>query len=85
MAPVAALPVDEGRVLCDAVVPDHDGSLLPLDAGLEVSAEGDVVVQELEDSLGLLVLQADDVPGDCAGGSASARFIMESKDAFGAL
>lgn len=65
MPPVAALPVDEGRVLRDAVVPDHHGALLPLDAGLEVGAPRQVLVEELEEGVRLFVLQADDGPGDC--------------------
>jgi len=65
MPALAVLPVDESRVLGDAVVPDDDSALLPLDADLEVGAVGEVVVQELEDGVRLLLLEADDVTGDC--------------------
>lgn len=64
VAALAVLPVNKRRVLGDAVVPDHDGALLPLDAHLEVGAVGEVVVQELEERFGLLLLEADDVAGD---------------------
>lgn|SRR5690242_3539262 len=64
--PLAVLPVDDGAVLRHAVVPDDDGALLPLDAGLEVGAVRQVVVQELEQGVRLLALEADDFAGDCA-------------------
>lgn len=64
MPPLAALPVDQGAVLRDSVVPDDDGARLPLDAGLEVSAVGKVVVEELEQGVGLFLLEADDLTGD---------------------
>lgn len=64
MPPLAVLPVNQRRVLRDAVVPDHDGAGLPLDARLEVGAVREVVVQELEEGVRLLLLEADDVAGD---------------------
>lgn len=65
MAPLPVLPVDQRRVLRDAVVPHHDRALLPLDARLEVGAVREVVVQELEQRVRLFLLEADDVAGDC--------------------
>lgn len=64
MPPLPVLPVDQRRVLRDAVVPDDNGALLPLDAGLEVGAEGEVVVQEFEQRVGFFFLEADNVAGD---------------------
>lgn len=61
MATLARLPIDEGAVLSDSVVPDDDRLLIPLDAGLEVSAVREVIVEELEDGVGLLLLEADDL------------------------
>jgi hypothetical protein len=64
MPPLPIVPVEDGRVLRHPVVPDHDGSLLPPDTNLEVGAEGQVVVEKLEQGVRLLLLQADDVAGD---------------------
>lgn len=49
MSTLAVLPVDNGTVLRDAVVPDDDGSFFPLDASLEVRAVRQVLVEEVED------------------------------------
>lgn len=76
MAALARLPVDDGRVLRDAVVPDDDSALLPLDAGLEVRPVRQVVVQEPEEHFRLLVLEADDAPRDCGWVLWSASFFF---------
>lgn len=65
MPPLTALPIYQGRVLRHTVVPDNNGALLPLHAGLEISAVGEMVVQELEQSIGLLLLEADNVTCNC--------------------
>lgn len=57
MAPITRVPVNQRRMLRDAVVPNHDGALLPLDAGLEVGAPSDVLIQELEDDVRLFLLR----------------------------
>jgi len=62
--PLSVLPVQQCRVLRDAVIPDHHGALLPFYASLEVGTEADVLVQELQDSVTLLFLQADDFAGN---------------------
>lgn len=64
MPSLARLPVDEGSVLDGSVVPDDDGLFLPLDAGVEVGAPGDVLVEEVEDGVGFLLFEADNVTGD---------------------
>lgn len=64
MPPLAVLPIDESTVLSDSVVPDDDGLVLPLDASLEVGALCQMGVQEVEDGVGLLLLQSDDITGD---------------------
>lgn len=64
MPALTVRPVEDSRVLRDPVVPNHDGALLPLDACLEVGAVGQVVVQELEQRVGLFAFQADNVAGD---------------------
>ena len=51
-------------MLGDTVVPNDDSALLPLDARLEVGTVCKVIIQELEDRLGLLLLQANNVAGD---------------------
>jgi len=62
--PLAGGPVDDGGVLRHAVVPDHDSALLPLDTNLEVGAPGEVVVEEVEDGIGFLLLEANNVTSD---------------------
>lgn len=64
MSPLGILPVDQRRVLGNSVVPNDNGAFLPLDTGLEVGAVGEMVVEELEEDVGLLLLEADDVTGD---------------------
>lgn len=66
MAPVTALPVNNGSVLSDTIVPDDNGALLPLHTGLEVGSPGNVLVEELENGVRLLLLEADNLTGDCA-------------------
>lgn len=51
MSPLPVLPVNQGRVLRDPVVPDNDGAGLPLDAGLEIGAVREVIVEELEEGV----------------------------------
>lgn len=46
------------------VIPHYDGSGSPLDASLEVLALGDVVVEELEQEVALLLLEAEDATGE---------------------
>lgn len=46
------------------VVPDHDGALSPLDAGLEVRPEGQMLIQKLEDGVGFFLFEAYDVASD---------------------
>lgn len=58
----AILPINQRRVRGDAVVPDDDGVGLPLDTAVQVLAVGQMVVQELEQVVALLLLEADDVP-----------------------
>lgn len=47
-------------------VPEHDGAGLPVDADLEIGPLFNVVVQELEDSVTLLLLEADDLARELA-------------------
>lgn len=65
MPPLPVLPVNQRRVLRHAIVPHHHRPLLPLDARLEVRAVREVVVQELEDRIRLLLLEPDNVAGNC--------------------
>ncbi len=62
--PGTGAPVCNSRVLSHSVVPNDDGSLLPLDPRVEIRSVGKMVIQELEDRVGLLLLQPDNVPGD---------------------
>lgn len=46
------------------VIPYDNRAGLPLDAGLQVTRVREVVVQELEQSVGFLLLQAHDIAGE---------------------
>lgn len=48
-----------------AYIPDDHGSRPPADAALQVLRKSDVVVEELEEEVGLFFLVADDVASDC--------------------
>lgn len=48
MTSMSIEPIEDGRVHSDSVIPYNDGSRSPLDSGLEVLSERDVVIQELE-------------------------------------
>ena len=63
--PLARVPVRDRGVLGDSVIPHHDRILLPLDTHVEISTVREVVVQELQNDVGFLLLEADDVTGDC--------------------
>lgn len=64
MSSLTRLPVNKSSVQRNSVIPNHNSSLSPLDAGMEVGAPGDVLVQEVEDGVGLLLLEANDLAGD---------------------
>lgn len=51
-------------MLGDAVVPNDDSAALPLNAGLEVGTQGEVVVEELEQGVGLFFFEADNLASD---------------------
>lgn len=51
-------------MLGDAVIPNNHSALLPLHAGMEVSAPSNVFVEELEQSIGLFLLEANDLARD---------------------
>lgn len=67
MPSLARLPVDNGSVLDNSVIPDDDRSLLPLDASVEVGAPGDVLVEKVEDGVRLFLLEADNAARNCEG------------------
>ena len=53
-------------MLRNTVVPNHDGTLLPLDADVEVSTPGKMLVEEVENGVGFFFLKADNIAGDCS-------------------
>jgi len=61
MPPLAVLPVNQRRMLRHSVIPDNNRPLLPLDARLEVRTIREMVIQELENRIRLLLLEADNV------------------------
>lgn len=65
MAPLATLPVDQGAVLSNPVVPEDNGSGLPLHSDLEVGTVGQMVIEELQNRVRLLLLEADNLASDC--------------------
>lgn len=90
---LTVFPVNNGAVLGNAVVPNNNCALFPLDTGLEVSAQGNVVVEELKDGVGLFLLEANDltcelrvdVEGLLASGRMSAHDGMSMDDGLTAL
>lgn len=64
MPSLTRLPVHQGGVLDNSVIPDHDGTLSPLDTSVEVGSPGDVLVEEVEDGVGFLLLETDNLAGD---------------------
>lgn len=64
MPPGAGAPIRKGRMLRYPVVPNDNGAFLPLHPRVEVGSEGEVVVQEFENRIGLFLLEADDITGD---------------------
>jgi len=67
MPALAVLPIEDGGVRRNPVVPNNDSARLPLHAHLQVSTERDVVVQELEQIVALLLLEANDAAGELEG------------------
>lgn len=51
-------------MLCNTIVPNDDGALLPLDPRLEVGSVGEVVVEEFEQGVRLLLLETNNVAGN---------------------
>lgn len=47
-------------------IPNDNGSLGPLDTRLQVLGQSDVVEEEFEQEVRLLLLESDDVAGDCS-------------------
>jgi hypothetical protein len=45
-------------------LPDDNGSWPPPDAGLNILTPSDVLVQEFQEVIALLLLEADDIPGE---------------------
>lgn len=64
MSSLTRLPVDNSSVQRNSVIPNHNGALSPLDSGVEVGAPGDVLVQEVQDGIGLLLLETNDLASD---------------------
>jgi hypothetical protein len=61
---LAVLPVNESTMLSDSVVPDDDSLVLPLDASLEIGALCQMGVQEVENGVGFLLFQSDNITSD---------------------
>lgn len=90
---LTVFPVDNGAVLGNTVVPNDNCALLPLDTSLEVGAQGNVVVEELKDGIGLFLLETNDLTGELgvdvesllAGGRVSAHDGVSVDDGLTAL
>lgn len=52
-------------MLSNAVIPNNDSALLPLDTDVEVGPIGNVVIQEFEQRIRLFLLQTFDISRDC--------------------
>jgi hypothetical protein len=57
-------PVNQRRMLSDAVIPHYNGAFLPPDSSMEVRAPRKVLVQELEQRVGLFLLEPFDLSGN---------------------
>jgi hypothetical protein len=54
--------VDTGKI--ETYIPNDDCARGPLDTGLDILRQGDVVEQEFEEEIGLFLLISDNVAGD---------------------
>ncbi len=68
---LSILPVDQGGVLRNPVVPDDNGARLPPNSRVEVGAERDVLIQELENGIRLFLLEPNNITSDCITDTAS--------------
>ena len=59
-----AAPVEQSGVLRDTIVPDNNGTFLPLDADVEVDTPRYMLVEEFEQCVRFLFLQANNLAGD---------------------
>lgn len=66
MPSLATLPVNNCTVLGDTIIPNNNSTGFPANASLDVCAVRQVVIQELENRVGLFLLQADNVTGNWA-------------------
>lgn len=64
MPTLTILPVDQGRVERNPVIPNHHRLLLPLNSSLEISAKSDVIIQKLQQRIRLFLFIAYDVAGE---------------------
>jgi hypothetical protein len=85
MPPLPVLPIHQGRVLRHTIIPNDHRPLFPLDTGLEVGAEGQVVVEELENGVGLFLFQTYDVAGDFCFVMTWARLVISTLTPGGGL
>lgn len=63
MAALIIDKVEDGRVGRGSVVEDDDSVLSPLDPGLTVLGIGEMLEEELEQSVAFFLLEADDLLG----------------------
>ena len=56
MTALASLPVDNGAMLCHAIIPNNYGAFLPLDSRLKVGTICKVIVEEFEKGIRLFFL-----------------------------
>ena len=63
MSSASILPVQNCSVCSNSVVPDHHCTLLPLHSRVHIGAERNVLVKEVEEIVGLFLLEAYDTAG----------------------
>ena len=61
MPPFTVLPINLCTVRCHTIVPHDHSPRRPLDPALQILAQCNMIVQELEQVLALFLLEADDV------------------------
>ena len=64
MPPLTPLKIMQCRMRGDTIIPHHDRSFFPLDSSLQIRTLGQMIIQKLQNSITLLFLESNDIPGE---------------------
>jgi len=64
MPPLTPLKIMQCRMRGDTIIPHHDRSFFPLDSSLQICTLGQMIIQKLQNSITLLFLESNDIPGE---------------------